>query len=144
MKAASPNHAGGPTIIVTIILVLVTRKPWNTKQPWLIRRSIDRISVRYYPTTVIAILSSHAAATRRTGKRIEKRSIDVIPHGRLPRNYNHARKFSRKYALPARLKVVITRTSVCRELHFATMLSRCIFAFEFTTRIRLLILIPCF
>lgn len=77
VKAASPNHAGGPTIIVTIILVLVTRKPWNTKQPWLIRWSIDRISVRYYPTTVITTLSSHAAATRRAGKRIEKRSIDV-------------------------------------------------------------------
>lgn len=77
VKTASPNHAGGPTIIVTIILVLVTHKPWNTKQPWLIRRSIDRTSVRYYPTTVITALSSHAAATRRAGKRIEKRSIDV-------------------------------------------------------------------
>lgn len=34
-----------PTIIVTIILALVTRKPWNTKQPCLIHRT-DRVRIR--------------------------------------------------------------------------------------------------
>lgn len=49
-KAASPATQVVPTIIVTIILVLVTRKPWNTKQPCLIHRPIGCVSVPYYPT----------------------------------------------------------------------------------------------
>lgn len=34
-----------PTIMITIILALITRKPWNSKRPWLIQWSIGCIHV---------------------------------------------------------------------------------------------------